>query len=101
VDSIFLVKARAYAAIHNVWISVSSVTETDHLLRSGVIDPRGEIVAEVPGAHGVVLHTLDRAAPELDIPLTKARPWRASVETDPRYDTRGLDDPRSTDRTCR
>ncbi|WP_309569701.1 carbon-nitrogen hydrolase family protein [Deinococcus sp.] len=101
VDSIFLVKARAHAAIHTIWISVSSVTETDHLFRSGLIDPRGEIVAEVPGVQGVVVHALDRRAPELDIALTKARPWRASVQTDPRCDTAGLDDPRSTERTGR
>jgi hypothetical protein len=54
----------------------------------------------VPGIEGVVVSTLDRSAPELDIALTKARPWRASVEDDPRYDTAGLDDLRSTDRTC-
>ncbi|WP_295816686.1 carbon-nitrogen hydrolase family protein [uncultured Deinococcus sp.] len=99
VDRIFLVKARAHAAIHNVWISVSSVTETDHLFRSALIDPRGEVAAEVPGVQGVVVSTLDRSAPELDIALAKARPWRASVADDPRYDTAGLDDPRSTDRT--
>ena len=58
-------------------------------------------MAEVPSVQGVVIHALDRAAPELDIALNKARPWRASVETDPRYDTAGLDDPRSTDRTTR
>ncbi|THF86864.1 carbon-nitrogen hydrolase family protein [Deinococcus sp. KSM4-11] len=99
VDSIFLVKARSHAAIHNVWLSLSSVTETDHLFRSALIDPRGEVVAEVPGVQSLVIHTLDPGAPELDIALTKARPWRASVEGDPRYDTAGLNDPRSTDRT--
>ncbi len=100
VDSIFFVKARSHAAVHNVWLSLSSPSQTDSLFRSALIDPRGEVVAEVPGIEGVVVSTLDRSAPELDIALTKARPWRASVEDDPRYDTAGLDDLRSTDRTC-
>ncbi len=100
VDSIFFVKARSHAAIHNVWISLSSPSETDELFRSALIDPRGEVVARVPDVEGVVVSMLDRDAPELDIPLTKARPWRASVADDPRYDTAGLADPRSVDRTC-
>jgi predicted amidohydrolase len=100
VDSIFFVKARSHAAVHNVWLSLSSPSQTDALFRSALIDPRGEVVAEVPGVEGVVVSTLDRSAPELDVALTKARPWRASVKDDPRYDTAGLDDLRSTDRTC-
>ncbi len=100
VDSIFFVKARSHAAIHNVWISVSSPSETDELFRSALIDPRGEVVARVPDVEGVVVSMLDQDAPELDIPLTKARPWRASVADDPRYDTAGLADPRTVDRTC-
>jgi predicted amidohydrolase len=100
VDSIFYVKARAHAAIHNVWLSLSSPSQTDTLFRSALIDPRGEVVAQVPAVRAVVVSILDRNAPELDIPLRKARPWRASVHSDPRYDTAGLDDPRSTDRTC-
>lgn len=100
VDSIFFVKARAHAAIHNVWVSLSSASETDELFRSGLIDPRGEVVAQVPGVDGVVVSVLDKTAPELDMALTKARPWRTGVQSDPRYDTSGLNDPRSTDRTC-
>jgi predicted amidohydrolase len=99
-DSIFLVKARSHAAIHNFWISLSTPSQTDKLFRSGLIDPRGEVVAQVPDVDGVVVSVLDRAAPELDIAFTKARPWRASVQSDARYDTAGLNDPRSTDRTC-
>lgn len=100
VDSIFFVKARSHAAIHNVWVSLSAPSDTDALFRSALIDPRGEVVATVPGVEGVVVSVLDRNAPQLDISLTKARPWRASVQDDPRYDTAGLTDPRSTDRTC-
>lgn len=43
---------------------------------------------------------LDRNAPELEIPLVMSRAWRAGSQNDPRYDTAGLTDPRSTDRTC-
>jgi predicted amidohydrolase len=100
VDRILFIKARSHAAIHNVWLSLSSPSETDTLFRSAMIDPRGEVIAGVPDVEGVVVSMLDRNAPELDIPLAKARPWRASVKNDPRYDTASLTDPRSTDRTC-
>lgn len=53
-DSIFFVKARSHAAIHNVWVSVSAPSDTDALFRSALIDPRGEVVATVPGVEGVV-----------------------------------------------
>ena len=42
------------------------------------------------GAEGLIVLDLDRDAPEFDVALTKARPWRASVATDPAYDTRAL-----------
>ncbi len=99
VDTIFVIKARAYAAIHNFWVSLSTPTETDHLMRSGLIGPHGECLGQVSAARGVTVNTLDRDAPELDIALRYARPWRASIDTDLRYNAQILDDPRSTNRT--
>ncbi|PKH41291.1 Predicted amidohydrolase [Nocardioides alpinus] len=100
VDSVFAVKARAYAAIHCYWVSMTNPSETSTFCPSSVFGPNGDILATVDGAEGVVTVELDRDAPEFDIALTKARPWRASVPSDPAYDTRSLDDPRSRDRTC-
>ncbi|OLV18172.1 hydrolase [Deinococcus marmoris] len=98
VDTIFVTKARAYAAVHNFWVSLSTPTETDHLMRSGLIGPQGEWLGQVNAAQGMTVNTLDSDAPELEIALRYARPWRASVATDPRYNA-PTDDPRSTDRT--
>jgi predicted amidohydrolase len=99
-DSMFFVKARSHAAINNVWISLSTPSQTDTLFRSALIDPRGEVVAQVPGAQAVVVSILDRTARNSTSHSRRRGPGGASVQSDPRYDTAGLDDPRSTDRTC-
>lgn len=99
VDRIFEVKARAHAAIHNFWISLSSPTETAHLMMSGLIGPDGEFLSQASGPQGVVLGELNRDDPALELPLHYARPWRASVTTDPRYGGPALGDPRSANRT--
>lgn len=98
VDTVLVTKARAYAAIHNFWVSLSTPTETDHLMRSGLIGPHGEWLGQVSATRGVTVNTLDREAPELSIALRYARPWRASIDTDPRYNA-PIDDPRSMNRT--
>ena len=99
VDEIFHLKARAYAAIHNYWVSLSTASETATLMMSGLISPAGERLSHLQTEQGLVIDDLDKDAPDLDIPLNKARPWRASISTDPRYQTRQLNDPRSTNRT--
>lgn len=100
VDAIFDTKARAYAAIHNYWVSLATPTETASFIKSGLIGPDGEVLNQIEQERGVVFAELDRDAPELDMALNKARPWRASIDTDPAYKTRQLNDPRSVNRTC-
>jgi predicted amidohydrolase len=100
VDSIFEIKARAHAAIHNYWISMATPTETASFINSEVIGPDGEVLNRIETKQGVLFAELDRNDPQFDIPLNKARPWRASVATDPKYQTRQLNDPRSVNRTC-
>ena len=100
VDAIFDTKARAYAAIHNYWVSLAMPTETNHFIKSGLIGPDGEVLNQIEQESGVMFGELDRDAPELDIALNKARPWRASVAANPAYNTRHLIDPRSVNRTC-
>lgn len=100
VDSIFHVKARAYAAIHNYWVSLAAPTETRSLMMSGLIGPNGEVLKQVKSKRGLVIAQLNRQDPAFDIPLNKARPWRASITTDARYKTLQINDPRSINRTC-
>jgi predicted amidohydrolase len=100
VDAIFDTKARAYAAIHNYWVSLATPAETASFIKSALIGPDGEVLNQIETERGVVFAELDREAPELDVALTKARPWRASIAADPAYKTRHLNDPRSVNRTC-
>ena len=97
---IFYLKARSHAAINNYWIALSTPSNTTHLMMSGLIGPDGEPQKHMRIKEGLVINTMDKHAPVFDIALTKARPWRASVATDPRYQTRQLNDPRSVDRLC-
>jgi predicted amidohydrolase len=83
VDAIFDTKARAYAAIHNYWVSLATPTETALFIKSGLIGPDGEVLNQIEQDRGVVFAELDRDAPELDMALNKARPWRASIDADP------------------
>lgn len=100
VDAIFDTKARAYAAIHTYWVSLATPSETSSFIKSALIGPDGENLNQVEDDEGVMFAELDRDDPRFDIALNKAKPWRASVTTDPRYQTRHLNDPRSVDRTC-
>lgn len=100
VDAIFYTKLRGYAAIHCYWVSLSSPSETADLMMSGIIGPDGETLSHIETERGIVFAELNRDDPAFDIPLTKARPWRASIPNNPAYHTRQLNDPRSVNRTC-
>ena len=50
------------------------------------------------GGDDLAVVTLDRAAPDLQVALTKARPWRARAAAGDIYRDRLVTDPRSTDR---
>lgn len=95
---VFHLKVRAHAAVHCYWISLSTPVETSHFISSGLIGPDGEVVSAIKQKEGIVFAELDCEAPQFDISLNKARPWRASVATNPDYNTRALNDPRSVDR---
>jgi predicted amidohydrolase len=98
VGAIFSNQAQAHAANHNYWISLSTPTETASFIQSSIIGPNGEVIRKLEAEQGVIVATLDRDDPAFDIALNKAKPWRASILTDPRYNTRHLNDPRSINR---
>ena len=81
-------------------MSMTNPAQTSSFCPSTVFAPNGDVIDQVRGVEGLITVDLDAEAPELDVALTKARPWRASVATDPAYATRALNDPRSVDRTC-
>lgn len=95
VDSIFATKARAYAAIHNYWLSLSVPAQTTHLFHSGLIGPNGEVLADAGGEAGLVVAALDRNDPALHVALDLAKPWRASARANAIYEERRVTDERS------
>jgi predicted amidohydrolase len=95
VDAVFQTKARAYAGIHNYWVSLSVPAQTAHLFHSGLIGPHGEVLADAGGEAGLVVGTLDRADPALHVALELARPWRATARAGDIYEERRVSDERS------
>lgn len=100
IDEIFYTKALAHAAIHNYWIALSVPSECVNLMQSGLIAPNGSPLKHMTTDEGLVIDCMDKDDPSLDIALNKARPWRSSVTSDKKYQTRHINDPRSVDRTC-
>ncbi len=99
VDSIFATKARAYAAIHTSWLSLSVPAQATHLFHSGLIGPHGEVLTDAGSGPGLVLGTLDRDDPALHVALDLARPWRATAREGAIYEERRVSDERSRVRT--
>lgn len=99
VDSIFFLKARAHAAIHNYWLSLSVPAQSAELMPSAIIGPDGSEMASIHALQELAVITLDRAAPEFHIAVNLARPWRAEANQGDIYRHRRVDDPRSEDRS--
>ncbi|TCO46123.1 putative amidohydrolase [Kribbella antiqua] len=99
VDTVFEVKARAYAAINCYWVSMSLPAQTRDLMPSGLITPNGTYATQVTGKSELAIATLDRDDPDLTIPLQHARPWRTTALKGDIYRTRAVTDPRSQNRT--
>lgn len=99
-DTIFFTKARAYAAIHTMWVSLSVPSERAELMMSGLIDPNGEPLKQATSFEGIVMADMDRDESRLDIALNKARPWRAVASTGEFYKDWLVEDPRSDEKTC-
>ena len=95
VDEVFQTKARAYAAIHNYWLSLSVPAQTTDLFHSGLIGPHGGVLADAGREAGLVVGTLDRADPALRVALDLARPWRATARVGDIYEERRVSDERS------
>ncbi len=101
-SAMFGIQAQGYAASHNVWFSVSVPAQMSHALSlsSRMIAPSGEL-QEVCGreASTFVLSVLDPRAPELNIPLNYAKPWRREARAGDIYRSRYVADTRSEEKT--
>jgi predicted amidohydrolase len=98
-DSVFGVTAQGHAAVNNYWLSLSTPTQCSRGLASGLVAPNGQFIARCrAGRSGMIIHELDRTAPELDVALTKARPWRRTARAGEIYKARRVEDSRSHSR---
>lgn len=77
-DPIFAVQAQAHAATNCYWVSVSTPANFADRLPAGLIGPDGHWIARctAEGPASVVSGPLDRNAPQFDVALNRARPWR-------------------------
>jgi predicted amidohydrolase len=79
-DPIHGVMARAHAATNSYWLSLATPAACSAWLPSAQIGPDGHgIGACAPGEPGLTLCTIDPAAPEFEVALRRARPWRAEA----------------------
>ena len=99
VDSVFAIKARGYAAIHNLWIALSIPAQSTGLFLSGLIGPDGQVLNEVDPCHELGLVELEPHDPVNHHALTVKRPWRAEARAGRIYRDHQVTDPRSDART--
>lgn len=75
--AMFGVQARGYAASLTSWFSLSNPVNASSTMPAVMIGPSGEVVSRCRrNRAGLIVTTLDPDAPEWEIPLRRARPWR-------------------------
>ncbi|MBB5663491.1 putative amidohydrolase [Rhizobium leguminosarum] len=96
----FQIALQAHAGLNCIWISGATPVQKAHKGPAGVIGPDGGWAARcvATAEPDFTIATLDRNDPEYDIPLQKARPWRAKARQGGIYREKMVDDPRSLDR---
>ncbi|MBT3601538.1 MAG: carbon-nitrogen hydrolase family protein [Candidatus Latescibacteria bacterium] len=95
-STIFSIQAQGYAASCSSWISHSIPTAMSHTTSSKMIGPTGKVLSTCKNnTSGIIINTIDLDAPEWDIPITKARPWRNKAREGSVYRTRYVSDARS------
>jgi predicted amidohydrolase len=97
----FQIALRAHAGLNCLWISAATPAQKAPQGPAGIVGPDGKWAALCPvepvSAYAAVV--LDRNDPQYDIPLQKARPWRARARLGDIYQERMVDDARSRNRS--
>lgn len=96
----YQVALRAHAGLNCLWISVTTPAQEAHKGPAGVVGPDGQWAAlcAVSNDTDFTASVLDRHAPAYDIPLRKARPWRAKARSGEIYREQMVVDERSQNR---
>lgn len=97
----FQVALRAHAGLNCIWISAATPVQKAEKGPAGIIGPDGKWAARRPSTPepGLATAVLDRNDPIYDIPLRKARPWRAKARQGDIYREKRVDHPRSENRS--
>lgn len=95
------VLAQAHAAANTMWLSYAVPTDASAAFASRMFGPDGRELARARRGRSQVLVTaVDRDDPAWEIPLRRARPWRAEAREGSAYRAARVDDPRSRDRNA-
>ncbi|RCK52324.1 hydrolase [Thalassospira profundimaris] len=96
----FQIALRAHAGLNCLWISAATPAQEAHKGSAGIIGPDGKWVALCQTCDDISFTTsvLDRLDPEYDVPLQKARPWRAKARLGEIYREKMTADHRSRNR---
>jgi predicted amidohydrolase len=98
--AIFAVQAQGHAAYTNMWLSFSVPAQMSRETPSRMIAPDGTILATCESASSIVITTvMNPDAPEWEIPLKRARPWRVLARKGEIYRTCQVLDSRSSDKS--
>lgn len=96
----FAVQAQGHAACTNMWLSFSVPAQMSRETSSRIIAPDGTLLSVCePESSMLVTTIINPDAPEWEIPLKRARPWRALARKGDIYRTTNEVDPRSSDRS--
>jgi deaminated glutathione amidase len=97
----FQIALRAHAGLNCLWISAATPAQEAPNGPAGIIGPDGKWTARCPASPSscYTVAVLDRDDPAYDIPLQKARPWRAKARLGEIYREKSVADIRSTKRS--
>ncbi|AFL54308.1 putative hydrolase protein [Sinorhizobium fredii USDA 257] len=97
----FRIALQAHAVLNCLWIGAATPAQTADEGAAGTIGPDGRWISLCSASlePGFAIATLDRDDPAYEIPLRKARPWRAKARQGDIYRDKFVDDPRSRDRS--
>lgn len=97
----FQVAIRAHAGLNCLWISAATPAQEAHAGPAGIVGPDGKWAALCHASNdvGFVASMLDRLDPKYDVPLQKARPWRAKARSGEIYREKMVEDIRSRNRS--
>ena len=101
-DPMHWTQAQGHAASNNIWVSVSTPAQCAETMQGGLIAPNGHALSRCSDNTdpNFCLVELNKKSPNLQVALTKARPWRRKARLGDIYKPGVIGDKRSDDLQC-